>query len=149
MVSDIARALGGLVLLAALAACQIPPGGWIHCPAPLRPVAELGHDRALRAAARVERAGHVAYLDLSIEKRPNEFVMVARNELGAIAFALVQRGQRVEVVRSLPRALLPLPPEALLADVQQAFFSASPAQSDRRIARCGYTVHFSSPEATR
>jgi hypothetical protein len=125
-----------------LAACQSAPWAWAHCPAPLAPVASLGPDRSLRATVRVERGERVAHLDLRIEKHEDELVLVARNELGSIAFAVVQRGGAAEVERSLPASLLPLPPKALLSDVQRVFFGTAPAPGDGRISRCGYTAHF-------
>ena len=130
-------------LAVTLAACQTPLGDALFCQPALRPVDELGPARELRARVRVERGGDVAHLELSIEKRDDELVMVARNEMGAIAFALVQRGSAAEIVRSLPRSLLPLPPVALLADVQAVFFRSEVGERQRSSTRCGYSAHFS------
>lgn len=137
------RALWLVIAAAILSGCASWPGGAGSCRPALHPVAALGADQRLRAGVRITRDDEVAQLDLVVEKHGDELVLVARNELGTVAFVLVQRGTRVEIQRSLPSALLPVPPRALLADVQEALLSSQGPDSHPSSTRCGYTAQFS------
>lgn len=130
------------LLITTLVGCQ---SGWVHrlrCPSPLRPVDALGADRELRTRAHIERGARRAVLDLVVEKYDQRLVVLARNELGVVAFVIAQRGRKSEVHQSLPARYLPLPPETLLADVQSVFFSERAPTPKLAISRCGYHVRF-------
>lgn len=137
-----ARALCAALLILGLGCALVPfRSGVRSCPAALASPAELGPDFTRRYRYRVENAAGERFgVDLVVEKRGEELVVVGLTPLGATAFALRQRPGDVEVVEHV-RPLFPPPPANALADLSRAGLLRSERRADRTeatLSECGY-----------
>ena len=89
------------------------------------PTEALGADFVARERLRVTHAGETTGLDLVVQKRGDELVLVGFDPLGAKLFSLVQRGDRVEV-EAMPRAVVRVPPINALRDVHRTLLGSIP-----------------------
>jgi len=139
------RAAPALLLLAALAACaHSGPGGGpaiAECPGELAAPSSIGGEFLLRLRMRVEAPGVDRSLELAVQKRGDELVLVAFDPLGAVAFSVVQSDDAIRVEERLPAALLPLPPRNALRDLHRARFLGAVRDRVEREG-CGYSARF-------
>jgi hypothetical protein len=114
------------------------------CEGALLPTQTLGPDFVARERLTVVHSDQTVRLDLVLQKRGAELVLIAFDPLGAKLFTVVQRGSETEI-DAAPRPLLSVPPLNVLRDVHRARFAApTDAElvakgSETRIhnARCG------------
>lgn len=118
---------GTLALLVALAGCRHLLGAPAisECPGTLRSTDEIEGEFLLRQRMRLSAPDRELSLDLAVEKRDGELVVVGFHPLGARSFSLIQRGRHVEV-DAWSRRVLPVPPVNVLRDLHRARFLALP-----------------------
>lgn len=128
-----------LLLLAALPGCLLLSGrpAIPECPGVLLPTQRIEGEFLLRQRVRlrsVDRAAPEAALQLAVQKRGTELVLVGFDPLGARLLSVVQRGEEVEV-ESLPGRVLPTAPLNLLRDLHRVRFLAlgPPAGGEGRV----------------
>jgi hypothetical protein len=115
-----------------------------ECPGELVSTQAIAGDFVARERLRVSRGEQTVQLDLIVQKRGDELVLVGFDPLGAKLFTVVQSGTAAEV-EAMPRAVVAVPPLNALRDVHRArFAAATDAQvethgDETRIdnARCG------------
>lgn len=139
-------------LLLAGAACALqPPWGaprLAACPGPLTSTETIPDgDFVLRERVRIVGGEVDVGLELVVERRGNQLVVIGFNAFGAKIFSAVQRGNEVEATSHLgPGAAIP--PDNVLRDLHAARFL--PADTDERIRErvvvarpgCSYTATF-------
>ncbi len=115
----------GVVLLAGVAGCAHAPGAPAipACPGSLRPTQQIEGELRLRLRMRLQASELDAALELAVEKRGDELVVIGFDPFGVKSFSLVQRGLEVEV-EGLPPAVLPTAPLNVLRDLHRARFLA-------------------------
>jgi hypothetical protein len=125
--------LAAALVLAAFAGCRHLPGarGVPACPGPLVDVADLGDDFRWRARARVRGGGEDFEFEVVAEKRGDALYLVGLHALGATLFRVSQKDGDVSV-DALPGAVLPVPPENVLRDLQRIRAGSLPG--DRGVA---------------
>lgn len=117
--------LAAALLLAAAGCVHGVAGGRAipACPGALRPTGEIEDDLRLRLRMRLRAEELDTSLELAVEKRGDQLVVVAFDPFGVKSFSLVQQGLAVEV-EGLPPAALPTAPENVLRDLHRARFLA-------------------------
>src|SRR5262245_18723478 len=112
-----------LALLAGVTACAHAPSGPAipACPGSLRPTQQIEGELRLRMRMRLQASELDAALELAVEKRGDELVVVGFDPFGVKSFSLVQRGLEVDV-ESLPPAALPTAPLNVLRDLHRVRF---------------------------
>lgn len=121
-----ARAVAiGLVMLVS-AGCALPrwmglPSRLPECRGLLVPTGEIPGDFVLRQRLRVTSPQVDTGLDLAVQKREDELVVVGFTALGAKAFSITQRGAEVRVRDNLGRASA-VPPINVLRDLHRVLF---------------------------
>jgi hypothetical protein len=111
-------------LLAAAGCLHAPRGPAIPaCPGALRPTGEIPGDLRLRLHMRLQARDLDTSLELAVEKRGDELVVVGLDPFGVKNFSIVQRGVAVKV-DALPPAVLPTAPENVLRDLHRVRFLA-------------------------
>ena len=128
-----------VALLAALAGCAALRGApsLPDCPGELVPPSQIPGNFLLRLRMRVRAEAIDTSLELAVQKRGDELVMVAFDPVVAVAFHVTQSAGGVEVERRLPAALVPVPPLNVLRDVHRARFGDQVrVELDNRA--CGY-----------
>lgn len=115
----------GLGAALLVAGCLHAPGGpaIAVCPGSLRPTQQIEGELRLRLRMRLQASELDAALELAVEKRGDELVLVAFDPFGVKSFSLVQRGLEVDV-EGLPPAALPTAPLNVLRDLHRARFLA-------------------------
>lgn len=115
----------GVALLAGVAGCVQGPGGPAipACPGSLRPTQQIEGELRLRMRMRLQASELDAALELAVEKRGDELVVVGFDPFGVKSFSLVQRGLEVDV-EGLPPAVLPTAPLNVLRDLHRVRFLA-------------------------
>ena len=86
-----------------------------ECPGALVSTREMTGEFLLRQHVRVESGGEGFAMQLVVQKRGDELVLVGLNPIGAVLFTLRQRGTQIEL-DSLPPPMLEIPPANLLRD---------------------------------
>ena len=112
--------------LAQLSGCASLPGvppRLPDCPGELVDTAEMGGDFLSRERMRVTRDDRTHQLDLVLQKRGEQLVLVGLDPLGVELFSVVQHGDTTRIER-LPRAVVAVPPLNALRDVHRAHFAA-------------------------
>jgi hypothetical protein len=115
---------GAALLLVGLAtACAHGPFGRAvrECPGPLAPTQVMGADFLARERIEIETGEHSVRLDVAIQKRDDELVIVGFDPLGPKLFQVVQRGTELEV-EALPGQVLKVSPENVVRDVHRVRF---------------------------
>lgn len=138
----------GALLALALAGCASWPGlppRLAECPGPIPDTRALPPgDWLVRERVRIVGGDVDLGLEVVAEKRGQRLAVVAFHALGAKAFSLVQRGERVEAESHLGRALA-VPPRNVLRDLHEAGLGGERTVHERvRVERpeCGYTATF-------
>ncbi len=121
-----ARAAGVGWAMLVSAGCVLPqwmgfPPRVPECRGTLVPTAEIPGDFVLRQRLRVTSPEVDTGLDLAVQKREDELVVVGFTSLGAKAFSLTQRGTKVRVHDNLGRASS-VPPINVLRDLHRVLF---------------------------
>lgn len=131
-----------------LAATQLGCASWrglppriADCPGELVSTEALGDDFVARERYRVTRADESLRVDLVIQKRGDQLVLLGFDPLGAKLFQIVQRGTSTEV-EAMPRAVVGVPPLNVLRDVHRARFGAA---TDARVSACAAVVLIENP----
>lgn len=127
--------------LSALACSWLPfaPRALRACPGELRPAAEADEAFVARARMRVRGDGVDVPLQVVVQQRPGERIVVGFDPLGAKLFTVVQRGDATEV-DALPAAVLPVPPLNVVRDLHRGWLwdaGPPPAGSDTATAVFG------------
>jgi len=107
-------------LLSILCGCAyLPRGGYAlpRCPGELPP-SEPGGDFVARERVRFEHRDRVVQLDVVVQKRGDELVVIGFSPTGAKLFSAVQRGQTLEI-DALPAAVLAVPPRNVVLDIHR------------------------------
>jgi hypothetical protein len=115
---------GGTLLLVGLAtACAHLPGARAirECPGALAPTQAMGADFLARERHEIRSDGRSVRLDVAIQKRGDELVIVGFDPVGPKLFQVVQRGAELEV-EALPGRVLMVPPENVVRDVHRMRF---------------------------
>ncbi len=113
--------------LALALACRHLPGlapGLPDCPGELLATEEMEGRFLRREAVRIRGAEVEVALELAVQRRGGELVLVGFSPLGARLFAVTQRGVATSVEAGLGRAL-PIPPLNLLRDLHRVRFLAA------------------------
>jgi len=112
-------ALRATLLLVLCGCVHLPPGGSAlpRCPGEVPPLPREG-DFFARERARFEHQDAVVHLDVVVQKRGDELVVIGFAPTGAKLFSAVQRGDAVDI-DALPAAVLSVPPHNVLLDVHR------------------------------
>ena len=86
-----------------------------ECPGAVVSTRESTGEFLLRQRIRIESGGERFAMQLVVQKRGDELVLVGLNPIGAVLFTLRQRGTQIEL-DSLPPPMLEIPPANLLRD---------------------------------
>ena len=86
-----------------------------ECPGAVVSTHELTGEFLLRQHVRIESGGARFTMQLVVQKRGDELVLVGLNAIGAVLFTLRQQGIQTEL-DSLPPPMLEIPPANLLRD---------------------------------
>ena len=92
-----------------------------ECPGSLAPTQAMGADFLARERHEIRSDGRSVRLDVAIQKREDELVIVGFDPLGPKLFQVVQRGTELEV-EALPSRVLTVSPENVLRDVHRVRF---------------------------
>ena len=111
--------LAATLLLARCGCTYLPLAGRAlpRCPGEIPPLTMEG-ELLVRERARFEHGDVVVHLDVVVQQRGDELVVIGFAPTGAKLFSAVQRGASVEI-DALPAAVLRVPPDNVLLDVHR------------------------------